>query len=401
MAERAIDAGPAIGPQVLVFAPTGRDQPLILRLLERHDLACAGCESQADLCQAVQDGGGPFIVTEEGLTDGGAEKLMRLLDEQPRWSEVPVILLTRRHGYGRDIKTLTGQRGVRWLWRPIASQSLLGMVRIAIEARRRQKEVGMLLEKLHAANADLNRRARQLRDLSRAVMEAEDRERKRLAVILHDDLQQLLAGANLQMGAASHHIGDNEKLRTVWNRVSAMLGEAQRTSRNLSHELFPAVLHEAELGQMLRWVSENARTIFGLDVDLSIESELEPVSPDVVRFLYRAVRELLCNTGKHADVTRMRITAGREADRIVLVVSDRGRGFDPDQLETADPHNGIGLPFMQERIEWLGGKMQIESRIGEGSRFTLAVPATDGQAIQEAPRLETATKTPSPPASAG
>jgi len=364
-------------PPVVLFTPTGRDQPLIERVLQREGISCAGCGSAEELLERVEAGVGPVIVTEEALDDQAMARLGGLIDHQPNWSELPVITLARASGRGdARVRELARRSGVRWLRRPIDGHTLLEMVRVAVEARRRQTQVGELLHRQEQLNQSLRRRAGQLREMTVELIDAEDRERKRIAELLHDDLQQMLVGANLHLSVALNQAGPrNQSLRQPLERVKGLIADAQQACRSLSHELFPRTLSEDDLSGVFGWVAEHARQTHGLHVRINTADGLNKVDPAVVRFIYRAAREVLCNTAKHAETDTVRIDARREGNRLELVVSDDGRGFDPAILDRG-VKGGVGLAAIRERAESLGGELRIDSEPGRGTRLTFRVPVT-------------------------
>ncbi len=373
VSERGNDIGEGAGPRLVILAPTGRDQELIVRLLREQGLDCEGSTSEEQLLDVVGRGLGPVVVAEEALSTGGIDRLGRLLDEQPNWSDLPVIVLTRANGQSeRRMQSLVRRRGVHWLRRPQDAQSLAALARTAVEARRRQEEVRDLLAEQRRLNKRLAHRARQLQRMAIELTEAEDRERQRLARLLHDDLQQLLVGANLHLSMASKQVEDEDSLGPALKQVGELITQAQEKSRHLSHELFPSALRKSDLTEVVQWLAENSP---GLEVNVRVKPDLPAISARHLRFLYRAAREVLCNVAKHAGVTEAELTAGPNGRWIEVVVSDRGAGFDPATLEQAEVVDGLGLLSIRERIEALGGRLEIDSRAGEGSRFTFLMPA--------------------------
>jgi PAS domain S-box-containing protein len=223
--------------------------------------------------------------------------------------------------------------------------------------------------KVAQRTAELRHRARQLQQLTLEISEAEDRERRRMAEILHDDLQQVLAAAKFHLGLVRNGVKHDPSLREITAEIDHMLKDAVEKSRSLSHELSPAVLHLRDFAEALRWLGDEVQTKHGLIVHVQGEMPLE--ADGLKAFLYRAARELLFNVVKHARVKEARIGVRRWGRYLCLTVSDRGRGFDPQGLTEAA---GFGLLSIRERIELLGGRMRIKSAEGRGSTFFIAVP---------------------------
>ncbi len=259
--------------------------------------------------------------------------------------------------------------------RPIAMH---GTVQDITERKRVEealRELNATLEtKVAQRTAELEQRARQLQRLTLELTEAEDQERRRLAEILHDDLQQVLAAAKFQLGRLRSRAQQDPAQQTATAQIEHLLKEAIEKSRSLSHELSPAVLRDGDFGDTLRWLAEQVQAKHGLVVQVQAASPIELQSDALKAFLYKASQETLFNVVKHAGVNEARIRVRRLGHYVGLSVSDRGRGFDPQDLRAAA---GFGLLSIRERLELLGGRLKIKSAKGKGSTFFLVVP--DGE----------------------
>lgn len=245
------------------------------------------------------------------------------------------------------------------------------------EAARRELAEKVLRErseKLENLSAAHQRRAKQLQALAGQLSVAEERERQRLAEVLHDDLQQILVGARFQLDLLDKRLGGDAAQHEAFQQISTLLQEATEKSRTLSHELSPATLREQGLVPALRWLVGQMRTQHGLSVDLAAGSAAEPATGAVKLFLYKAINELLFNVVKHAGQREARVEVRRAAGAIRAEVRDEGKGFDPQRLSTEEGGTGFGLLAIQERAELLGGRLEIESEPGDGSAFVLTVP---------------------------
>ncbi len=216
-------------------------------------------------------------------------------------------------------------------------------------------------------------RSLQLRALASVLTLAEQRERRRLAEVLHDDLQQLLVGARLQLNGLQR-VPEQMVSQTALD-VEELINQALAVSRSLTHELSPPILHEGELVPALEWLAHWMHQRHGLQVELTATDTVTPASDDLRVMLFQAVRELLFNVVKHAQIPTATLSVGRRGDQIQIVVEDAGEGFDPAQLHGGgEGGQGFGLFSIRERLEMIGGSMEIDSAPGKGSRFTLLVP---------------------------
>ena len=255
--------------------------------------------------------------------------------------------------------------------------------------RRRQAEDALRQshEQLKALNETLEHRvaertavaedrAAQLRLLASQLSQAEERERQRVAHILHDHFQQLLAGAKFDLGFLDTHLCGDEGCQApaVLERVNQVLDQAITESRTLSVELSPPVLQATGLCEALHWLGRWMQDKHGLQVDVQAEKAGEPRAQDRRSLLFHAVRELLFNVVKHAHTNRAAVRLVAEQDYTQVTVEDGGVGFDPERLQVkSDLASGFGLFGLRERLELLDGQLRIESRPGEGTRIHLRV----------------------------
>ena len=215
-------------------------------------------------------------------------------------------------------------------------------------------------------------RTKQLQALTVELIEAEEAERRRISQLLHDDLQQMLASANLQLETAAVRLPADAILDNVGRILKASISKARR----LSHELSPPVLKHTSLTASLEWLARMLKDQFQLEVQLALEStgmiDFQPLKV----FIFRAAQELLFNIVKHAHVDRARVEFCHADGCVTLTITDNGRGFDPSCLDKSDTEKvGLGLRSLRERASYMGGSLSIESFRGQGSRFILTVPA--------------------------
>ncbi|MEJ2037628.1 MAG: PAS domain S-box protein [Desulfosarcinaceae bacterium] len=217
-------------------------------------------------------------------------------------------------------------------------------------------------------------RAKQLQSLAVELLEAEESERRRIAQLLHDDLQQLLAGARMQLQTACAGLPENPWLENV----NKLLMESIKKTRYLSHELGPAVLHHSGLVAALKWLTSQMREQFDLNVVLDVGADQTNFDP-FTNFLFRTARELLFNVVKHAGQKTAWVNISTDNGSVSISVSDKGKGFEPETKLHALEGSGFGLMMIRERANYLGGDFMIESSPGKGSRLTLRLPFSDGK----------------------
>ena len=243
-------------------------------------------------------------------------------------------------------------------------------------AERKLTELNEALERrVEERTAEAERRSEQLQALAAELSRAEERERRRLAEVLHDQLQQLLVGSKMQLDVVGNRLQDQE-LRERIRRVVGLLDESIETSRNLTVELSPPVLHQTGLVGVLRWLARWMRENHELPVEVDVDGDVGADDEDVRVLVYQAVRELLFNVAKHAGACGARVKARRlDGASLEVVVEDDGLGFDPAEVGAGSGGNGgFGLNRLTERIGFHGGDVDVWSRPGEGTAVTLRVP---------------------------
>jgi PAS domain S-box-containing protein len=252
--------------------------------------------------------------------------------------------------------------------------SLVGITRDVTEIKQIQAELEKSKIELEKKVAERTRlaeaRAKQLQALAVELIEAEERERRRVAELLHDDLQQMLAAARMQLELVCRRLPSE----SILVNVVQLLEESIDKSRRLSYELSPAMLHHSGLVTALQWLVRQQGEQFGLHVELESNEDQQLESTPLKVFLFRAVQELLFNIVKHAKVKSARVVLSFSDSCISISVSDKGRGFNPLILDNHTLIEGLGLLSLRERARYIGGNLVIESIPGKGSCFTLTVP---------------------------
>jgi PAS domain S-box-containing protein len=247
--------------------------------------------------------------------------------------------------------------------------------------------IAALQDDLRRRKAELTAQANRLSDLVVELSETEDRERQRLADLLHDDLQQLLVGATFHLEMAEGHCQDNPKATSMLTEARRLLVRVVEMSRDLSHGLSPVAMRQQGLAGGLRWLAEQMRRHQKLQVDLDMAGQ--PQAAESIQMLvYKAIREMLFNIAKHAEVDHARVTVTPGEDCLHAAVEDHGKGFDVEAVLNSPSNRGLGLLSIRERLDGVGGSLQIESTRGQGSRFHLTVPLDEPTGQEPPPRVE-------------
>ena len=214
-----------------------------------------------------------------------------------------------------------------------------------------------------------------LLSLSFELSLAEDRERDRIAGELHDHVGQNLLLAKMKLDMLTSQLASGEGRLDEAEEVGALVDQSVQDVRSLTFQIRPPLLATAGLEAAVMWLGEEFRENYGIEIDCVCDKEPKPLKYEIRSILYQSVRELLLNAVKHSGARQVHVGLAREAGFIVIVVEDRGSGFDIAQLGAKKAkEGGFGLFNIQQRLEYLGGGLTLESEPGQGTRATLRAP---------------------------
>ena len=383
--------------RVLVFAPVGRDADLTHAFLAQAGIAHVVCGSVADLCDVLErDGAGALLLTEEALHDRDCSRLATMLEQQPSWSDVPVLLFAGRPTGDvtlRSISPVESLRNVILLERPLRVAGILSAIRTALRARTRQYEVRDLLVELRAARAEAEA-ANRLKDEFLATLSHE----------LRTPLNAILGWtAMLTRGQV-----DAARLPRVFETLdrnaraqAQLIADVLDVSRIISGKL-ELHLQTVDLCELVIQAIESVRmAAASKDIQLSVEHTPPcAVRGDVGR-LQQVVWNILSNAIKFTSPGgSIRVTVAREGPDIAVSVSDTGVGIAPqflsqvfDRFRQADQSStrvhgglGLGLSIVKHLVELHGGTVTASSQgLGHGACFLVRLPALDADAEQASP----------------
>jgi len=253
-------------------------------------------------------------------------------------------------------------------------RSLSEMLRAYFQHRRDDEVILATNELLERRVAE---RTASLRRLAAEVCLAEERERRHLAENLHDHLGQALAliRIHLQRLRGDAMLGGHS---TALEELADLSDQAIRYTRDLTFELSPPVLYELGLGPALEWLGERTARKHGLKVRTT-DRLGRPLPDDLKVMLWKSARELLHNVVKHAEARKVTIELSESAQEVVLEVEDDGRGFETEGVRR-DSGDRFGLYSIEERLQQLGGRLEIETAPGRGARVRLCAKLPGGPA---------------------
>jgi signal transduction histidine kinase len=237
--------------------------------------------------------------------------------------------------------------------------------------KERTDQLARLNAALHKTIEDRRRVNEERRSLLRRLAVAEEEERGRLALELHDDLAQRAAFLEIELELISQTPpSDPAQVTARLEPLTRQVGRIANDLRELSHRLHPSIIEDLGLEPALRdLVREFARS--GCNV-LFVGAPLSrPVELPVATALYRITQAALWNAAKHAPDANITVTLSETDEDLQVTIDDDGPGFDP---RASGNNRGLGLLSMQERAQTVGGELVLESKIGEGTEVRASVP---------------------------
>lgn len=357
------------GLHILLVDDNRLDRMLVRRLLPAAGSireAATAKEARACLAEAVPD----LALLDNRLPDVDGVDLVPLFAER----HVPVVMLTEIEA--PEVIVHAMQRGAQdYLVKSTLSPEVLSRaINNAVEKAAMQRTLAEQQEALARQAAALRERNREIRALASALALAEQEERRRISELLHDHVQQLILGAKLHLRMLTTVPPDERE--EVAERVASILQDALQATRELAVELTPPVLEEEALGEAMRWVAQHMAQLYRFTVHVQAEAHGLAVPRDVRVLLLQFVRELLINSIKHAQVSEARVHIAEDDQRLRVVVEDEGAGFDVERM--GQRPSGFGLASIRERLELLGGELDVISGPGSGTRVTIVLPVGEG-----------------------
>jgi two-component system sensor histidine kinase UhpB len=217
---------------------------------------------------------------------------------------------------------------------------------------------------------------RRLRFLTTQLLTAQERERKRISMELHDELGQGLTALKLQIRAIQRGLGAGEKeLQVDCTELLQYLDGVIDNVRRLSRDLSPAILEDLGLTSALRYLLDGVAKHLKVNPVIEIEGldDLFPAEAQII--IYRIFQECLTNISKHAEAKEVSLWIREKDQQVSLIIEDNGKGFDVGEVLGRDAtRRGLGLAALDERARMLGGALKIRSRAGAGTRITCNIP---------------------------
>ncbi|MFH0880404.1 MAG: PAS domain-containing protein [Lentisphaerota bacterium] len=225
------------------------------------------------------------------------------------------------------------------------------------------------------SEAERERYQQRLRDLTERLASTEERERRRIAIQIHDTVIQTLSLSNIKLGGLRKALSDAELADRVEevNHVRSLLEEAIKESRSLMGELAPPLLYELGLVPALRDLAERLEKLHRIPIHVHDDGLAKPIDKKNCGSLFESARELILNALKHAGPCTINLYLSKDDGYFCICVEDSGAGFEvPEDGRFAfHRQGGFGLFSVRERLDRIGGRLSITSQVGCGTKATI------------------------------
>lgn len=214
----------------------------------------------------------------------------------------------------------------------------------------------------------------QLRSLSMELTLAEEKERRHLSELLHDNLGQNLALAKIRLcSMAAAHKSDS--CQQALGEIKGFLSDAILSTRSLTAEMSPPVLYDLSFVAAVKWLADRILLANGIKHDVSSNGKNVALAENTKVLLFKTVRELLVNSVKHSQAAYVKIDLDYNETALYITIQDDGVGMDDVKVNQSSlSGRGFGLMSINERITYLGGEFKITSQPNHGTIVTLQIP---------------------------
>jgi len=237
------------------------------------------------------------------------------------------------------------------------------------------KQLQHEIEKHQRAAEALRESKNRLRFLSSHILKAQEEERRRISLELHDELGQSLSLLKMKLGGIQRKLGSErhdlaEPLKEAHQYIDFTIENVRRLSRDLS----PSILEDLGLSAAIDWLLSDFSRYYDIETNVDAKDISDCFSLEKQIIIYRIFQEALTNIAKHAGAGKVEVLIKEDDGRILFSIRDNGRGFDYKAVLARESiEKGLGLPAMYERALMLGSSLEIESQDRKGTQIFFSV----------------------------
>jgi signal transduction histidine kinase len=230
-----------------------------------------------------------------------------------------------------------------------------------------------ITERKHAENK-LIAYQKQLRRLASQLITVEQKERRRIATDVHDEISQALAIIKIKLDKLRYSSLPGSPAIAI-DEITRLVEKVIQDTRTLTFDLSNPTLYELGFeAAVTEWLNENVYQKHGIKTEIRDDGRPKPLGDDLKALLFRNTRELLTNCIKHSKAEKIEVHISRINDTIKVSVEDNGVGFEPAQIITTGKKTTFGLFSIRENLETMGGRFEIDSKPGAGCRAVMTAP---------------------------
>ena len=365
--------------RVLLLEDLDADAELMVRELKHagFDLVWDRIDTEEAFLQCL-DRPYDLILSDNSMPSFDAMRALACLRE--RRLDIPFIIVSGSIGEEQAVALL--RHGAADYIMKDRLERLGSAVGQAIEKKRLRDDNHAAHAALQAKTEELVRSQERLRALASDLTLTEQRERRKLAGDLHDYLAQLLVAGRMKLRQAAACVA-KEPGTPLLAELDQIFDESLRYTRTLIADLAPPSLQEFGLSHAFQWLSEHMRT-HGLTVEVQVGSDRINLPDDQAILVFQSVRELLLNIVKHAQTSRACVAVATSPTELRITVTDGGQGFDHAAVTAPEPGSSrFGLFSIDERMRAMGGRFEINSTPGHGTRASMILPYWPASATPE------------------
>jgi len=245
------------------------------------------------------------------------------------------------------------------------------------------------ITQLKAKELELLRSREKIRNLAARNEQIREQERRRLARELHDEMGQHLTALRLDTAMAQIRYGDSDAdLRSTLTGLKEGIDTLIRITRETAASLRPPAL-DFGLAAAIEWLLQDIQSRVGIQSFLSVDIGDTELDDELCTAAFRIIQESLTNVIKHANATEVHIHIFLRTDRMMISITDNGRGFIPENIRE---DKCFGLTGIRERIMILGGEYLLDSQPGQGTRLLLGLPVRQQKQVKQQKHFSTGTE---------
>ncbi len=341
--------------------------------ISEYDVAYSRVETTAEMTEALANETWDIIISDYCMPEFSGIEALRVAQKSN--SDSPFIIVSGN--IGEETAVAAMKAGAHdYIFKGNLKRLVPAITRELREAKTRY-EHSLAQQEAQAMIID---RELQLRALASEISMAEERERRQLAIELHDQISQVLAFAKMELRfvmTKNDSVSLPEKLDQIWKYVD----QAYQQTKTLTFELSPPILYDLGLVSAIDWLGERYEKEHGIKITIEQQNDIPALAQETSIVLFRSIRELLNNVVKHANANKVSIYMYSGEESIHICVIDDGIGCDLSRLNSQPTGQivSFGLFSIRERVQYMGGTMTCIAEKGQGTQITISLPISSKQ----------------------